>query len=77
MREVTMTKQLKKAFKEASALPEVEQNAIAKWLLDELQSERKWDKAFADSEDILAKLAREALADKKKGKVTPLNASRL
>ena len=72
-----MTKQLKKAFKEASSLPEVEQNAIAKWLLDELKSERRWDKAFADSEDILAKLAGEALADKKKGKVKSLNPSRL
>jgi len=72
-----MTKQLKKAFKEASALSEMEQNAIAKWLLDELQSERKWSKAFSASEDVLARLAEEALNDKKKGKVTPLNPSRL
>lgn len=72
-----MTKQLKKAFKEASALPEMEQNAIAKWLLDELQSERKWSKAFSASEDVLAKLAKEALNDKKKGRAAPLNPSRL
>jgi hypothetical protein len=31
---------LEKAFEEASRLPVVEQNALAKWVLEELQSER-------------------------------------
>jgi len=35
-----MTKLLEKAFKEASKLPVVDQNAIAKWLLEELESEK-------------------------------------
>ena len=63
-----MTKQLKKAFKEASELPEMEQNALASWLLDELQSDRKWSKAFSASEDVLGRLAEEALKNKKNGK---------
>jgi hypothetical protein len=36
-----MTKLLQEAFKEASKLPDVEQNSLAKWVLEELKSERK------------------------------------
>lgn len=56
-----MTKLLEQAFREASKLPDIDQNAIAKWMLAELESERKWEKVFAESEDILDKLADEAL----------------
>ncbi len=35
-----MTKLLEKAFKEASKLPEFEQNALARWLIDEIISEK-------------------------------------
>ena len=52
-----MTKLLEKAFEEASKLPELEQNALARRLLDELVTEKKWEKVFADSEDILSSLA--------------------
>lgn len=64
---------LEKAFKEASRLPVVDQNAIAKWLLEELESEKKWELMFAESENVLDKLADEALAAHKKGKTRPLN----
>ena len=63
-----MTKLLEKAFKEASKLPHVEQNIFAKWLLDELASERKWEKLFAESEEILSKLADQALDEHAQGK---------
>jgi len=72
-----MTKLLEKAFKQASRLPELDQNALAKWLLTELESDRKWAKAFAESEDILGRLADEAIRAKKKGKTTPLDLDRL
>ena len=72
-----MTKLLEKAFNEASLLPDVEQNALAKWLLDELNSEGKWQKAFAETEDVLDMLADEALEEKRKGKTTPLDPNRL
>jgi len=52
---------LEKAFKEASKLPSVEQNALAKWVLEELEAEKKWGKVFAESEDALDRLADEAL----------------
>ncbi len=68
-----MTKLLKRAFEEASKLPEVEQNILARWLLEELEAEEQWEKTFAASEDILDKLADESLASHKQGKSKPLN----
>ena len=63
-----MTQLLEHAFSEAAKLPEVEQNLMARWLLLELASEKRWEKAFAESEDLLGKLADEALAEHKHGK---------
>ncbi|MDE0185540.1 MAG: hypothetical protein OXP71_08790 [Candidatus Poribacteria bacterium] len=62
-----MTARLEQAFTEVSKLSPKEQDAIADWLLAELESERRWDKRFADSQDILPKLAGEALAEHRKG----------
>ena len=72
-----MTKLLKKAFEEASRLPEMDQNALAKWVLEELHSERAWARAFAESEDVLEKLADEAISEKRKGGAAPLDPDRL
>jgi hypothetical protein len=72
-----MTKLLAKAFEQATQLPDVEQDALAKWLLDELQSEKRWSEAFAESEDVLEQLADEALAEKRRAKTTPLDLDRL
>ena len=67
-----MTKLLEKAFGNASKLPDIEQNALAKWLLEELEAERKWDQAFAESENMLGRLADEAIEAHRQGKTTPL-----
>jgi len=72
-----MTKLLEKAFEEASRLPEMDQNALAKWVLDVLNSESAWSKSFAESEDVLEKLADEAISEKRKGKTAPLDLNRL
>lgn len=72
-----MTKLLERVFKEASKLPEIEQNAFAKWMLDELEAEAKLQKAFEASEDILDKLADEAVAEHKAGKSKILNVKNL
>lgn len=72
-----MTKLLKEAFQKASKLPDTEQNALAKWLMEELEAERKWDQAFAESEDVLGQLANEALEAHKQGKTKPLNTKKL
>ncbi len=68
-----MNRLLEKAFNEASKLPEMEQNIMAKWMLDELASESRWKKAFAESEDVLEKLAVEALVEHAQGKTRPLD----
>jgi len=72
-----MTKLLEKAFKEASKLPETEQNALAKWVIEELRSEYRWEKVFSGSEDVLDRLADEALAEHRDGKTETLDIDKL
>lgn len=72
-----MTELLKKAFEKVSNLPESEQNAFARWLLDELASEQRWDEAFANSEDLLSQLADEALVEHRKGTTKLLDSDTL
>jgi hypothetical protein len=72
-----MTQLLEQAFSEAAKLPELEQNQMAKWLLLELASEKRWEKAFAESEDLLGKLADEALAEHRQGKTKLLDPDKL
>ena len=57
---VVMTKRLEQAFAKASKLSLAEQNALADWLLAELEAERRWGQLFAGSQDVLSKLAAEA-----------------
>jgi len=72
-----MTKLLEKAFAEAAKLPAEEQDALATAVLSEIESERRWDRLFAESEDMLSELAEEALAERKAGQTKPLNPDRL
>jgi hypothetical protein len=58
-----MTKLLEQAFTEASKLPQQEQDLLARQVLAEIASERRWSEAFANSQDQLGKLADEALAE--------------
>ena len=63
-----MTRLLEKAFEEASKLPEEDQDALAEMLLNDLESEERWAEAFDKSQDKLALLAKEALAEFNQGK---------
>lgn len=45
--------------------------------MEELEAERKWDKLFAESEDVLEKLAEEALKEFKEGKTEILDFNKL
>jgi mRNA-degrading endonuclease RelE of RelBE toxin-antitoxin system len=58
-----MTILLEKAFKEASKLPKKEQDALARWIIEELKAERQWEALFDDSQGELSKLAREARSE--------------
>lgn len=72
-----MTELLEKAFTIASKLPEPEQDSFARWLLSELESERKWDDLFGDSQDLLSRLADEAIDEHKLRKTKRLDADTL
>jgi len=72
-----MTKLLEEAFAEVSKLPEEDQEAIGAWLLKELASERRWQKAFTESADVLASLADEALAEHRQGRTQELDPGKL
>jgi len=67
-----MTKLLETVFAQAARLSAEEQDAFARFVMAELQSEAKWAAAFASSQDELASLAKEAAADYKAGRTRPL-----
>lgn len=67
-----MTQLLEKALSEVAKLPDTEQDAVAAILLQEMASERRWSEAFANSQDLLAKLAEKALAEHAAGRTKPL-----
>ena len=67
-----MIRLLEKAFAEASRLPEAQQDAVAKLLLAELASKKRWSELFDKSQDALADLAEEALADYREGNTKAL-----
>lgn len=68
-----MTKLLEKALAEAAKLPDDDQDALARAVLAELASERRWDELFAASADVLSELAEESLAEHRAGRTKPLD----
>jgi hypothetical protein len=68
-----MTELLKQAFDEASRLPASEQDAFGAWMLEELRSELRWNDLFVRSQDVLAKMADDALAEHRAGRTLPLD----
>ena len=74
-----MNELLERAFKRAAELPEVEQDNFARFLLAELESELRWSELFArpESEELLERLADEALSEHRAGQTRPLAAEDL
>jgi predicted Rdx family selenoprotein len=77
LRSLVMTKLLEQAVARANALPESDQNAIAQIVLDELESERRWEGLFGRAPDKLQRLADEAWAEHDAGKSHPLEPDEL
>jgi hypothetical protein len=50
-----------------------DQDAIASMILEELGDNMRWDKAFADSPDVLAKLAATTISEHRAGKTQELD----
>jgi hypothetical protein len=72
-----MTDLLKKAFEKASQLPKEEQDRFGAWMLEELDSDERWNDLFARSQDILAKMADDAISEHRAGKTLPLDPNKL
>ncbi|MFY9822523.1 MAG: hypothetical protein WAM82_14150 [Thermoanaerobaculia bacterium] len=72
-----MTQLLERAFTKASQLSTEEQDTIAALILKEIEAEQRWEEAFASSQDVLAQLADEALAEHQGGRTKKLNVDEL
>ena len=72
-----MTQLLEKVLTEVYKLPPEKQNAIAAVILEELEDEQLWDKAFAESQDKLAQLACKVRADIKAGRIRKMGIDEL
>ena len=60
---------LEMAITEVRKLPADRQDAIAALIIEELEDERRWDRALSSSQDKLSKLAQKARADRSAGRV--------
>ena len=72
-----MTALLEKAMTQVKRLPDSQQNAIAALILEEMQNDIHWDDAFDKSQDLLARLASEALEEDKLGITRDLDPNNL
>lgn len=72
-----MTKLLEQAIAKIKDLPDNEQDTIAAIILEELEDETKWEQAFANSQDLLASLAAEAMQEYQGGETQELDPEKL
>ena len=72
-----MTELLERALARLKTLPASDQDAIAAMILEELEDEVRWDATFAKSQNVLAFLAAEAMAEYRAGKTQELEPERL
>lgn len=74
-----MSDLMERAIREASQLPESDQEAIGSIILREIESERRWDALFArpESADLLSRMADQALAGMDAGRAKPLDLDEL
>lgn len=68
-----MTELLEIAIAKVKNLSQSEQDTIAAIILEELEDETKWEKTFANSQDLLANLASEAMDEYIAGKTEELD----
>jgi len=67
-----MTKALEQAFREASKLPETEQDALAEAIRSEVLGDAEWERSFSASSEALEDLANEAITEHRAGRTQPL-----
>ena len=72
-----MTQLLEQAMGEVQKLPDAGQDAIAAIILEEIADDRRWDDAFARSQDQLGRLADRVREDIRTGRVKDLGLDEL
>jgi len=74
-----MSQLMEQAFQKAKQLPESDQEAIASIILQEIESDRRWEELFArpESADLLSRMADEALAGARAGRARTLDINEL
>jgi hypothetical protein len=68
-----MTQALSAAVATAAQLPVEEQDALAAIHLEEMESEERWNALFADSQNLLERMTKEAIQDFQAGWVQPMD----
>lgn len=68
-----MTELLDRTITKLKTLPVDQQDAIAMIILEELEDEMQWNNSFERSQDVLAKLAEEAMSEYHAGKTQELD----
>ncbi|PSF37829.1 hypothetical protein C7H19_07545 [Aphanothece hegewaldii CCALA 016] len=68
-----MSTLLEQAICQLKNLPTNQQDEIALIILEEIEDELKWERSFNNSQDVLAKLATEALQEYQAGKTQELD----
>jgi hypothetical protein len=69
-----MTRLMKEAIEKLQSLPEEKQDAVADFLLGELEADKNWDDTSTKHASKLRKLADEALDDFRAGRTSELDA---
>ena len=74
-----MSQLMDRAIREAQQLPESDQEAIGSIILQEIESERRWEELFSrpESADLLSRMADEALAGTRAGRARKLDIDEL
>lgn len=68
-----MTQLLEQVIKKVADLPTSQQDEFASFMLAELESEECWDMLFASSQDVLTRMADDALAEFRSGETELLD----
>jgi len=72
-----MTKLLTEAWAAIQKLEESEQDRLAMMILEDIESEKRWDELFAKSQDMLEEMAARARAEFEAGLTDELTPDKL
>jgi hypothetical protein len=72
-----MTRLMEQAIERLRALPETQQDPLARFLLNELEDDQRWAASTLRHADALGRLADRVLADDARGECEPLDPDKL